>query len=238
LLVLLLGCGSATVNGGTGGSGGGSAGVGGATGGKGGAAGSNVNGTGGAAGAAGTSGGAGAAGAGAAGTNGGASGSGTGGAAGGAGATGTAGAGGDGSRTAGVVVCGSVDNCPITSGGQCCYSDMDKSSTCQASGATCDPVQDGSTGSYYIKTTIACDSSNDCPSSQICCYTSVYIGSNTACMAASACVDSPAPTGGYATSRRQVCDPTKVVPSECLSGTCKAAMNFSARLPSYLYLCL
>ncbi len=116
---------------------------------------------------------------------------------------------------------------------------MDQSSTCQAAGATCDPVPATTAGTYYIKTTIACDSASDCPSSQICCYTSVYIGSSTACMAASACVDAPPPgQGGYSTSRRQLCDPAKVVPSDCLSGTCKTATTFSQNLPSYLYLCL
>ena len=267
LLVLLIGCGSATIasrdGGGTGGNeatggtapgtGGGAAGVSGGTGGNSGAAGSGpggasggaaggLGGATGGAGVAGATGGAGVAGtgggAGAAGTDGGAAGAG--GATGGSGAAGTGGSAGTaGSLTPGYVVCGSVSNCPVTSGGQCCYSNMDQSSTCQAAGATCDPVPATTAGTYYIKTTIACDSASDCPSGQICCYTSVYIGSSTACMAASACVDAPPPgMGGYSTSRRQLCDPTKVVPSECLSGTCKTATTFSQDLPSYLYLCL
>jgi hypothetical protein len=165
---------------------------------------------------------------------------GPGGASGGAGSdAGVAGtAGGAGSLPPGYVVCGSVSSCPLASGGQCCYSSMDQSSTCQGAGATCDPVATGS-GTYYIKTTIACDSSNDCPSNQICCYRSIYIGSETACMAASACVDAPPPSpGGYSTTRRQVCDPTKIAPSECLAGTCKTATTLSQSLPSYLNLCL
>jgi hypothetical protein len=179
--------------------------------------------------------------AGAADGSGGAGGESAGGATGGSGAAGASGsAGSAGSSTPGYTVCGSISNCPLTNGGQCCYSDMDQSSTCQGAGATCDPVPAAAAGMYYIKTTIACDSASDCPSSQICCYTSVYVESSASCMAASACVDvaPPPSTGGYATSRRQVCDPAKVAPSECLSGTCEMATTFSQNLPSYLYLCL
>ena len=135
------------------------------------------------------------------------------------------------------VVCGTITTCPVANGGKCCYSAMDQSSTCQGAAATCDPVPSGA-GTYYVKTTITCDSSADCSGGEICCYTQMYITSAAVCMAASSCIDIPPPTGGYATTRRQVCDPAMVAPSECLSGSCKPAPTLSQSLPPYLSLCL
>ncbi len=147
-----------------------------------------------------------------------------------------AGAGGD-PYIAGYVVCGSVAGCPLANSGKCCYAQMDQSSACQAAAASCEAVMSGTT--YYGKTTIQCDSSSDCAVGEICCYTEIYIGRSTACAVPSACVDAPPPgPGGYATYRRQVCDPNVVAPTECLSGSCKVATGFSQALPSYLYLCL
>ncbi len=148
------------------------------------------------------------------------------------------GSGGSSSPSSGSVVCGQVTNCPLNGGGRCCYSAMDQSSACQGPGATCDAVPASTPGTYYVKTTIACDSSNDCAAGEICCYTQLYISSSTACMAAASCVDVTGPTGGYNTYRRQVCDPARVAPTECLSGSCKTATTYSQNLPSYLYLCL
>ncbi len=147
------------------------------------------------------------------------------------------GAGGFGNESSGTVVCGQVAACPLKDGGRCCYSAMDQSSACQGFAATCEPVP-ATGGMYYVKTTIGCDSSNDCAAGEICCYTQLYISSSTACMTPSSCVDVPPPTGGYNTYRRQVCDPTRIAPTECLSGSCKAAPTYSQNLPAYLHLCL
>jgi hypothetical protein len=175
-------------------------------------------------------------------TDGGADVRGTGGAAAGSGGTsGVAGSGGaSGQRVSGSVVCGSVPECPLANSGQCCYSTMDQSSACQGAGATCESVPDSAKpGTYFVATTIACDSSSDCPSTQICCYTNVYVSSSTSCISAAACVDVPPPNpGGYNTYRRQTCDPSKIAPTECLSGTCQTGPTFNPELPSYLYLCL
>jgi len=179
---------------------------------------------------------------------------GPGGASGGVGATGAGGtasagaSGGSGPPTGGMaggdpyargyVVCGAVTACPLANGGRCCYAEMDQSSACQVAGATCEPVM-ASAGTYYAKTTVQCDSTSDCPAPQICCYTEVYIGRSTACADPSTCVDQPTPgPGGYATHRRQVCDPNTVAPTECLSGTCKVATTYSPALPPFIYLCL
>jgi hypothetical protein len=145
----------------------------------------------------------------------------------------------DGARASGYVVCGSVTECPLANGGQCCYTQMDESSACQGAGASCESVPATGPNPAQYKASIVCDSSNDCPSTEICCYSNVYIGSSTACMPASSCVDMPGSgPAGYTTYRRQVCDPTKVAPTECLSGTCQTATNYSTSLPPYLYLCL
>jgi hypothetical protein len=151
---------------------------------------------------------------------------------------GTTGAGGSGFAS-GYVVCGSVTNCPLGNGGQCCYFDMDQSSACQGVGGTCESVVPVGTNPGYERTSIACDSTNDCASNEICCYSNIYVGSSTACAPAASCVDMSSSTPfGYTTYRRQVCDPYKVAPTECLSGTCQKATNYSTSLPPYLYLCL
>jgi hypothetical protein len=132
----------------------------------------------------------------------------------------------------GSVLCGAVTACPLTNGGKCCYAQMDQSSACQVSAASCEPVMSGTL--YFAKTTIQCDSTSDCSAGQICCYTEIYIGRSTSCADPSACVDAPPPgPGGYTTYRRQVCDPNVVAPTECLSGSCKVATTYSQALPPY-----
>jgi hypothetical protein len=158
---------------------------------------------------------------------------------GGTGAVGGAAGGGGSGFVSGYVMCGSVTSCPLASGGQCCYSEIDRSSACQGVSASCESVVPMGANPGHERTTIVCDSTNDCPSNEICCYSNIYVGSSTACSPAASCVDvSPPGPGGYWTYRRQVCDPSRVAPTECLSGTCQTATNYSVSLPPYLYLCL
>jgi hypothetical protein len=147
-------------------------------------------------------------------------------------------AGPDGARVSGYVVCGSVTDCPLVNGVRCCYTQMDESSACQSASATCESVGPSNATAPNIRTSIVCDSSNDCASNEICCYSNMYINSSTACVPASSCVDMPPGAGGYTTYRRQVCDPAKVAPTECLSGTCQTGTNYGPFMPPYLYLCL
>ena len=155
----------------------------------------------------------------------------------GTGGTLATGTGGHDSYEPGSVICGAVMECPVANGGKCCFAQMDQSSACQVAAATCESVMSGTV--YYTKTTIQCDSSSDCTGGQICCYSEMYVQRSTSCTDAAACVDAPPPgPGGYATHRRQVCDPNALAPTECLSGSCKVATSYSQVLPSYLYLCL
>jgi len=101
------------------------------------------------------------------------------------------------------VACRGV-NCPVGTGGQCCWTlpDFPGTATCLGPGASC---QNGSS--------VFCDSQTDCPSGQICCAvgTGDVIGQwSISCMPAADCRDQQ----GGVVFGQQVCDPA-LTPTEC-----------------------
>jgi hypothetical protein len=105
-------------------------------------------------------------------------------------------------------------NCPVGTGGQCCWTppDFPGTATCLGPGASC---QNGSS--------VFCDSKADCPLGQICCAvgTGDVVGQwSISCMPAADCHNQQ----GDVVFGEQVCDPA-LVPTEC-SGTVPCSPSF------------
>lgn len=112
---------------------------------------------------------------------------------------------------AGSVWCGDgAATCSVTTGGQCCYSnqgDAGPKYVCQGATGSCND------------TTIKCDSNNDCGSGEVCCYQYTFFTQYAiaSCQPTSNC--KPSTSDGGVTivkSATQLCDPTKVSPTECV----------------------
>lgn len=104
--------------------------------------------------------------------------------------------------------CGSVANCPVGNGGQCCATGAYQSIayTCQPPGATCD-----------TPSIIICDSRSECPSSQICC---LHSSGSAPGLWYTICEDPAACQGHSTQGASQVCDTAFTSPTECLTGAC------------------
>ncbi|MBI3205526.1 MAG: hypothetical protein HYZ29_28560 [Myxococcales bacterium] len=131
---------------------------------------------------------------------------------------------------AGSVWCGAAaPKCSIANGGKCCYSesgDAGPSFVCQSAAGTC------------TKVTLQCDSNNDCTGGKICCLKSAISSTDATatCMDPSSCQK---PDGGTVLIfYTQLCDPTKVSPTECIypAGS-KCQPQASSLLPTEYYTC-
>ncbi len=112
-------------------------------------------------------------------------------------------------------------NCPVGTGGQCCWTlpDFPGTATCLGAGASC---QNGSS--------VFCDGEADCPAGQICCAmgTGDVLGQwSTSCMPAAACHDQQ----GGVIFGQQVCDPA-LTPTECPGSTACSASFFNVAYSS------
>jgi hypothetical protein len=125
------------------------------------------------------------------------------------------------------VQCGSVANCSVGGGAQCCATAGSTYGslifTCQAAGASC--------GTPSV---IPCNSRAECPGSQICC---IHGNGNAAGSWRVLCEDPSACVGHSGEGAGQVCDPSLASPSECLSGTCHDSSDPSTVPGSGLGVC-
>lgn len=109
------------------------------------------------------------------------------------------------------VKCGSVAQCPVHEGGQCCYLQATDEHVCQAAGSSCET---SGSGPYVVRRSYTCDERADCPTGQFCCYT----GSNATPAGAAGCAETCPPP--LSAPRLQICNPANTAPSDCQSGTC------------------
>jgi hypothetical protein len=113
--------------------------------------------------------------------------------------------------------------CAMGQGGMCCLT-WNSSNT--AASGQCLPVgassctTDDSVDPYIYRDGLTCTKTADCASGNICCHTSVYIASSSACQPTATCVDDH--SGFYTRYRLQLCDPAN---PGCVTGSCTGTIS-------------
>lgn len=146
------------------------------------------------------------------------------------GASGTGGSGG--TLPVGTIQCG-AGSCRVTGLNECCFREFDATAVCQARESNSCAIENISGGGQtsWWRTALRCNTSQDCPAAEICCYEQAYTSSQTICVQAADCVDMPGPR--YSTARTPTCDPA--APDGCPTGSCQSGST--SWLPSHIGLC-